>query len=131
MPSILLLGEPNVARESEARVDMKYNLRDFIAGDYALLVLSTVCLVHLTVSPAPCSISNTSVKKSAGKTNMVAATKLSVLPPDLGLPFFGSEEVSERAKQKGYSFFVEGYVRRVEIYCSDGKAHYMVSSDHD
>ncbi|KAI8492056.1 hypothetical protein Bbelb_304290 [Branchiostoma belcheri] len=51
---------------------------------------------------------------------MAAATKLSVLPPDFGLSFFGSEEVSERAKQKCYSFFVEGYVRRVELFEEEG-----------
>ena len=53
---------------------------------------------------------------------MAATTNaLNIISPDISIEFFKNVTLSSRAKERGYNFFINGYVHAVKIYSTTDK----------
>ncbi|KAI8494110.1 hypothetical protein Bbelb_284570, partial [Branchiostoma belcheri] len=67
------------------------------------------------IEPPTSSISNTSVKISAGRAVPTAVARMSDLAPNARVEFSAAKN-SPRRQKNGYAIFVERYIRRVSCY---------------
>jgi hypothetical protein len=51
----------------------------------------------------------------------VAANPVETIPVDISLDYFKNVTVSSRAKERGYNFFINGYVHAVKLYHTSEK----------